>query len=650
MSRLRGSRGHRLVALAAGLGASALVVLGGPAVADGTASIDHVQPTSDGRVAILMSVPGADPVDLTSAKVTIDGKAVDATVENAADSNVRRTSVLAIDTSDSMAGAKFSQAKAAALSYLDIVPDNVYVAIVTFDKVVRVVQAPSQDHNATRTAITDLKLAHDTALNRGVMQAIDTAGAKGGRTVLVLSDGEDTTGFPLADVLSKVKDSGTKVDVVALKQSGRGLTSLAKIAGAGQGTVFTADNPAVLTQAFQDEARSLARQVLVTAVVPEAKRTDGNVEVTITAGGTSFSDAAFASIRKLPAQRAGKAGNQIAVPAGTSGVPVPSQLMIGGVVAIGVGVVGMIGALALKRGPGAASMTVGEQIATYGTAAAATRRSGARAPAAPTVAGTAHKRAAAVLANNRGLEVKIASRLDGAGASLKPAEWLLLHGGIAMTSALFFLLISKGNIIFLLFGLVIGAVVPWVYLGLKRSRRIKAFQSALPDTLQLMAGSLSAGLSLAQSLDTIVREGTQPITAEFKRVTIESRLGVGLEDAMAGVAQRMESRDFEWVVMAIRIQREVGGNLSELLLTVAETLREREYIRRHVRALSAEGRLSCYVLGGLPPVFLLYLALSKWSYVSPLFTTPMGFVLTGVMSALLAVGVFWMSKVSKVEL
>ena len=104
-----------------------------------------------------------------------------------------------------------------------------------------------------------------------------------------------------------------------------------------------------------------------------------------------------------------------------------------------------------------------------------------------------------------------------------------------------------------------------------------------------MSGSLSAGLSLAQSIDTIVREGNEPIASEFRRVVIESRLGVTLEDSLEGVAERMESRDFEWVVMAIRIQREVGGNLAELLLTVAATLREREYLRRHVQRAVGRG-------------------------------------------------------------
>ncbi|MGI9156620.1 MAG: type II secretion system F family protein [Marmoricola sp.] len=650
MSRARDRFGHRLVVLCAGLAASALVVLGGPATADGTASIDHVQPTNDGKVAILMSVPGTDPVDFGSATVTIDGKSVTATAQDAAQSDVQRTSVLAFDTSNSMAGEKFKQAKAAAISYLDAVPGNVSVAVVTFDKQVRVAQAPSQDHNAARNVISHLTLARQTALNQGVMQAVSTVGTKGGRTVLVLSDGEDTTKFPLTGVLKSVKASGAKVDVVALKQSGRGLTSLTKIANAGHGTVLNANDPASLTQTFKDEARSLARQVLVTADVPAANSTDANIEVSIGAGTQIFSRSAYATVRQAVSQRVDKAGNQIAVAAPAPAFAVSDRLMLGGVVAIGLGILGLVLGLAYQSGPKSSPNVLGDQISVYGTAAAGKRRSGVTKKPTQSLSATAKARAGAMLANNKGLEVKIAARLEGAGMSLKPAEWILLHGGIALGTALVFLLISGANVIFLVIGLILGAVFPWVYLGLKRSKRIKAFQSALPDTLQLISGSLSAGLSLAQSVDTIVREGTEPIASEFKRVTIESRLGVNVEDAMEGVAARMESRDFGWVVMAIRIQRDVGGNLAELLLTVAETLREREYIRRHVRALSAEGRLSCYVLGGLPPVFLLYLSLTKWDYVSPLFTTPIGYICDVALLVLLSVGIFWMSKVAKVEL
>jgi len=111
----------------------------------------------------------------------------------------------------------------------------------------------------------------------------------------------------------------------------------------------------------------------------------------------------------------------------------------------------------------------------------------------------------------------------------------------------------------------------------------------------------------------------------------------------------MKSQDFEWVVMAIRIQREVGGNLSELLNTVADTIREREYLFRQVQALSAEGRLSVWILGGLPPAFTGYLLISNPNYLEPLISTVIGYILLGVMAVLLTVGIFWMKKLVKVE-
>ncbi len=112
----------------------------------------------------------------------------------------------------------------------------------------------------------------------------------------------------------------------------------------------------------------------------------------------------------------------------------------------------------------------------------------------------------------------------------------------------------------------------------------------------------------------------------------------------------MESADFNWIVMAIRIQREVGGNLAELLLSVAETLREREYLRRQVKSLSAEGKLSAYILGALPIGLLLYMAVANPAYVNPLFETPIGWLMLGMMAVLNAVGFFWMSRMVKVKI
>jgi tight adherence protein B len=262
---------------------------------------------------------------------------------------------------------------------------------------------------------------------------------------------------------------------------------------------------------------------------------------------------------------------------------------------------------------------------------------------------TAKDAAAGLLKRSGGLEGRISRRLEAAGSELKSSEWLLLHTAIFVGSGLLGLLIGGGSVLTGILFMALGGFGPWLYLGRRRTKRRKAFNASLPEALQLMSGSLAAGLSLAQSVDTIVREGVDPIASEFKRVLIEARLGVTLEDALEGVAARFESRDFEWVVMAIRIQRQVGGNLAELLETVAATMREREYVRRQVNALAAEGKLSAIVLGALPPVFLLYLTLTQREFVMPLFTDPRGWAMLGFGAGWLGVGIFWMSRLIRVE-
>jgi tight adherence protein B len=197
--------------------------------------------------------------------------------------------------------------------------------------------------------------------------------------------------------------------------------------------------------------------------------------------------------------------------------------------------------------------------------------------------------------------------------------------------------------------LLLGAIGPWAFLVVRRTRRLRAFGAALADTLQLMAGSLSAGLSLAQSVDTVVREGTDPIASEFRRALVESRLGVEIEESLAGIAERMESVDFEWVVMAIRIQRDVGGNLSEVLETAVGTMRERERLHRHVRALSAEGRLSALILLGMSIVLGAWMFVFRREYLRPLYTEPLGLLmLTGSVIGVV-VGGIWLRKLVRVE-
>jgi tight adherence protein B len=242
----------------------------------------------------------------------------------------------------------------------------------------------------------------------------------------------------------------------------------------------------------------------------------------------------------------------------------------------------------------------------------------------------------------------IDSRLEAAGLPIRTAEWLLLHVGASVAGALLFWALGRGRPAAMVIGLAIGFALPWVFLSVRQTRRESAFLAQLPDTLQLLAGSLQAGYSLPQAMDSVVREAGPPISIEFNRALIETRLGMPAEDALEGIAARTHSRDFAWVVMAIRIQREVGGNLAELLSSVSGTLRERERLHRQIKTLSAEGRLSAWILALLPLAFTGFLIVRRPQYLVPLYTTSAGQLMLLVAVVLLGIGVLWLSRVVKV--
>ena len=631
-----------------------ILVLAPPATAaDG--NIDYAEHT-DGSISVLYSIPdpGTDvAADLGSVAVTIDGEPVAATAELAAESTdkVRRTAILAIDVSNSMRGERFAEAKIAARAFLDTVPADVQVGIVAFAGDVDTVHPPSLDRAAAVAVLDDLTLSQETRLYDGVSLAVETAGRQGQRSILVLSDGRDTSSTQLEDVVAQIDARNIKVDVVALAQSPSARLPLEEMAGAGGGTVFAADNPQALSRLLAAEAEALAKQVLVTADVPPGRTaTEGSVAVSMTAGPETYTDQAFVTVSSPPKTTPAKAGPLEVTPPRFA---ITNQMML-----IGLGVAGLAGLIVLLSALGVfdrqRTETIEDRIAAYsrtGDARAAAGTPGVR--LAPRESegfkDSAVSMAQKALASNKGMEAALGARLEAAGLALKPAEWLLVHAGIAFGAGVTGFLFSAGGVLLTLLFLFFGLIVPWFYLGFKKSRRIKTFNGQLADTLQLISGSLSAGLSLAQSVDTVVREGREPMAGEFRRALVEARLGVEIEDALEGVGTRMDSADFHWVVMAIRIQREVGGNLAELLVQVAETLRERDYLRRQVAALSAEGRLSAWILGGLPPGFILYLAAARGDYLEPMVTTTLGWIMCGAIAFLTVAGGLWMKKLVKVE-
>jgi tight adherence protein B len=188
-----------------------------------------------------------------------------------------------------------------------------------------------------------------------------------------------------------------------------------------------------------------------------------------------------------------------------------------------------------------------------------------------------------------------------------------------------------------------------LYVSFRIGRRRAAFSEQLPDVLQLIASSLQSGFSLAQALDAVVREERQPAAAEFSRALAQARIGADLEDALDRVAARMGCTDLRMTVMAIRIQREVGGNLAEVLRTTVATMRERAFLRRQVKALSAEGRLSSYILIALPLLVGAWFFYVDPKYMSLLYTTVPGLAMFLGSGLLMVAGVFWMRKLINIE-
>ena len=197
-------------------------------------------------------------------------------------------------------------------------------------------------------------------------------------------------------------------------------------------------------------------------------------------------------------------------------------------------------------------------------------------------------------------------------------------------------------------GLLLAVAVPLVVrigLGVKAGRRRSAFADQLDDSLQLLASSLRAGHSMLQALGSVAREAEEPTSVEFARIINETRVGRQLSDSLDETAARMESEDFTWVTQAIAINREVGGNLAEVLDGVGNTIRERNQIRRQVKALSAEGKLSAYVLMALPFGIAGFLMFSNPAYMAKFTQSLLGYGLIGAGVVLLIIGALWLRKV-----
>lgn len=256
--------------------------------------------------------------------------------------------------------------------------------------------------------------------------------------------------------------------------------------------------------------------------------------------------------------------------------------------------------------------------------------------------------ASAVLSFERvlaGRNVQLFSRvqLENSGLRLSQAEFFIL---VAAGACVGFLvgIVTVGPLVGLLLALF-SPCVGHLVLGYLAGKRRAKFDVQLGDTLQLLSGGLRAGHSILRAIDAAAAESQKPTSEEMRRVITETSLGRDLLSALNDTALRMKNEDFVWVAQAIQINREVGGNLAEVLDQVNETIRERGEIKGHIKALAAEGKFSAYILIAMPfGIVGMLLAISP-NYMNPMFSHPLGWVMIGASFVMMTIGALWMRKI-----
>jgi tight adherence protein B len=243
----------------------------------------------------------------------------------------------------------------------------------------------------------------------------------------------------------------------------------------------------------------------------------------------------------------------------------------------------------------------------------------------------------------------VAATLEDAAVPLRASEALFFALAAAVLLA-FFTFAASGSVLAATVMLALAVAFPPVSLRILINRRRQVFQRQLPDVLRMLAGALRSGLSLQQALQSVAQEVEEPVGTELRRATAQVRLGQSIETALAEAGQRMKNPDWDIAVGAIGIQREMGGNLAELLNRVADTMVARQRLRMDVKTLTAEGRISAIALGILPIAMGIFMYLMNREYVSILFEDSLGRSLLAGSGLLALVGFFWIKKTVTIKL
>jgi tight adherence protein B len=603
----------------------------------------------DGSTQLILNVTGPakpETLDASAFTVTENGQVIaggELTPLLDDEGEAEVVTLLAIDISGSMRGASMDATRPAAINFAqELTGQGVPVALMTFGSNTRWLSDPTTDGEQLTAIIEDIVVGGSTALYDAIIEGserlVDQADDRQLNLVVFTDRGGDTSSeASLEEAIGAANEIEAPVLFAALEVVPEDLEVIDAIAEGTNGRVLIAADVNEIAGVFEELAADLASQYVLTYTSTISEPEELDVSVGVAANGV---EASTSFVTPNPRQQLAPTIR-----------PPSSPGLLSSPVALWTGVAGAFLAILLMFGlmftghRTSADRVLAGQLERY------IERGDRRAGRSGLVATHFRERAMELLESTpkpKGFDEKLTMRLEQAAWPLRNGEFILLSIGSALIAGVVVGLFTNplGGLLLA----VIAGAVPWLILEVRRSRRQDAFLRNLPDTLQLMAGSLRAGYGVIQALDTVAKESSGPAAEEFQRVITEARLGMPVEDALEAMAERIGSEDFRWVVLAINVQREVGGNLAELLDTVAETLREREMLRRQIKVLSAEGRLSAVILVALPFVLAIYLILVRPEYIGALVTSGLfGWAMVVGASTLMLIGVIWIRKMIQIE-
>jgi tight adherence protein B len=651
--------GHRrtLVALLAGSLAGGSLV--GPAAADDEPrESDRLQVDvrasdldEDGQTELIVNVSGpAKPDELEADAFRVreglqDMSDLDVTPLLELDTR-QIVTVLSIDASRSMEGEPLEEVRTAAADLVETFSDaGIQMGLHRWSNEAESLVEPTTQSEPLIEAIDGIEAVGRTALFDAAifgieeLQGLDDDAV---RSLVLLADGEDNESeAEMEDAIGVAQDAGIPITVVAFETDVLDFDALRPLADETGGRFIMAAGDDTLDAALAEVASDVGSQYVVTYDSAVVEPGDLDITVLVETDGVRASTSFV-----VPNPRGEEARPELVAVEPFDPGPFGTPLALYTMVALAfVAALLFLVAVLVPRGDPAVARALRRGITMVTRAPTdAPRTSGLTASAI----GQRTLEAIDALPKPEGYDEKLQDRIDRAGWQLRASELNALRLVGSVTAGAWVWAIT-GSVLLGLISLVIGAVAPTLAVLNAAQRRQTRFMELLPDTLQLLSGSLRAGYGVLQAIDTVVKESEPPMSAEFQRVLTEARLGLPLEDALAGMAERVDNDDFRWVVVAMNIQRRVGGNLAELLDTVSGTLRSRDQVRRQVKVLSAEGRLSAAVLVALPFVILTFLLFVNPSYLQPLFTDPLGLLLVVGSGLLMLVGVLWMRRLIRID-